>query len=135
MAGINHALHLAFHCWSLPAEDKLPNALLMLLPGILVLLTDGDLAALNDADLLNPTSLAVGKADDFGSVNLTMPQFVRPILNGAVGQTSGHQKTMELWGEIDYGADKLANPDKPLYKMQALDSQLQAWQNSNCPRP
>jgi hypothetical protein len=85
-----------------------------------------------EEDLPTPTSLAVGQATDLSNANPTMPQFLRSIINEAVGQTTGHQKSMELWGAIDYGADKLANPERLLYKAQALDSQLQAWQKEHC---
>ena len=132
LPGINHVLQLGFQCRSLAAEGSLPQALVMFLPGMIILLTDGDLNAANDPDLPNPTSLAVGQATDLSNANPTMPHFLRSIINEAVGQTTGHQKSMELWGEIDYGADKLANPERQLYKAQALDSQLQAWQKEHC---
>jgi hypothetical protein len=49
-----------------------------------------------------------------------------------VGQSMASQKTAGLWGKINYGADKLAHPDRQLYTSQAHDSELQAWQRANC---
>lgn len=130
--GVNHFLQLGFQCLSLASEDSLPQALAMFLPGMIILITDGSLAGTADCDLLNPESLALAKPADFSNANLTMPEFLRVQINRAVGDTQANQKGMGLWGEIDYGADKLAHPDRQLYTSQARDSELQAWQRKNC---
>jgi hypothetical protein len=130
--GLNHFLQLGLQCQPLPAEGSLPQALAMFLPGMIILFTDGDVGTARDPDFLNPTSLALGKNVDYGNVNLTMPQFLKPILNQAVGHTTGHQKSMGMWNSIQYKADKLANPNRQLYKSQAWNSQLKTWQLANC---
>ena len=95
-------------------------------------MTDKSLAGLPGCDLVNPESLTVGSTVDFGSANLAMPAFLRVLINRGVGQTTTNQKAAGLWGEIDYGGDKLAHPDRQLYIAQARDSELQAWQLANC---
>lgn len=135
LPGINHFLQLAFQCQSLAAEGNLPQALLLYLPGMLVLLADGDLSLVGDSDLMNPSSLTPGTNGDFSEVNLTMPQFLRPLLNQAVGQTTGHQKSMGMWETIEWKQDKSANPSKRVYIAQALDMELLNWQKQNCERP
>lgn len=130
--GVNHFLQLSFHCVTLPTEDNLPRAVALFLPEIIVLMTDKSLAGLPDCDLVNPESLIFGSTSDFASANLAMPKFLRVLINRGVGQTMANQKAAGLWGEIDYGGDKLAHPDRQLYIAQARDSELQAWQRANC---
>jgi hypothetical protein len=133
LPGINHFLQLGFQCHSLAGEENLPQALLLYLPGMMTLFTDGDMRAAHHPEFPNPISLTVGTIADFGNANLTMPQFLRPLLNEAVGHTTGHQKAMEMWDTIEFQQDKMANPDKQLYRAQALDRQLFDWQKENCP--
>ena len=130
--GVNHFLRLGFHCVSLAAEDSLPRALTLFLPGLIVLITDKSLLGLPGCDLVSPESLTAGSTIDFGNANLAMPVLLRVLINRGVGQTIANQKAARLWGEIDYGGDKLAHPDRQLYLAQARDSELQAWQRENC---
>ena len=134
MPGINHFLQLGFQCHSLAAEDNLPQSLLLYLPGMMILFADGDLSLPKDPDFLDPVLLTPGASAAFSSANLTMPHFLRPLLNQAVGQTMGHQKSMAMWETIEWKQDKTANPNKKVYVAQALDSELLSWQKQNCPQ-
>jgi hypothetical protein len=134
MPGVNHFLQLGFNCLRLCAEGALPEAVALFLPSIILLATADDLAAVNDRDLPNPISLSVSNAVDFGNANLTMSQFLRGPINQAVGETTGHQKGIGLWRQINYVKDKLANPQRQLYRAQELDSRLQIWQRKHCRR-
>ena len=100
---------------------------------MMILFAAEDLSLSRDPDFLNPISLTPGSSGDFSNANLTMPQFLRPLLNQAVGQTTGHQKSMEMWETIEWKQDKIANPTKRVYTAQALDSELLAWQKETCP--
>lgn len=130
--GINHFLNLAFHAISLPKEEDLPNAFLVILPSILILATDSDLSNVAGNKLVNIKDLRLSPSISVKTSNTNLPEFVAPILNKCIGQTQGHQRTMRLWNRIAYGADKLLYPNKMAYKSQKWDTELLLWQQTNC---
>lgn len=99
---------------------------------IIVLITDKTLVGVPGCNLVNPESLTVQSKTDFGNANLTMPQFLRVLINQGTGQSMASQKAARLWDAVEYKEDKLAHPDRQLYVVQARDSELQAWQRKNC---
>ena len=132
MPGVNHFLNLAFHAVSLPEEDGLPNAFLLILPSMMFLITDGDLSLAPANELANAKELQSGMRNEWRASNTNMPEFLSTILNRCVGQSQAHQRNINLWYKISYGIDKLIHPNKLCYKCQELDSNLLRWQRKNC---
>jgi len=130
--GVNHFLNLSSHAVSLPAEEGLPNAFLLILPSMLFLQTDGNLKEAPANELINLEDLRPLVPLNLSLVNTNMPLFVAPIINRGIGQTQAHQRNMNLWNKIAYGADKLLHPNKMIYRAQKWDSNLLAWQRKNC---
>jgi len=116
---------------SLPDEEDLPNALLLILPSMLYLLTDADLQKAKANKLFKMKDLRPGISNDWAASNPNMPEWVAPILNRCIADTQAHQRNMNLWQNISYGIDKKLFPNKICYRCQSLDSQLMTWQQEN----
>ena len=128
--GINHLLNLAFNAQSLPAEaedEELPNAFFLLLPSMVFLVTDSELCSSSEARLNKCTSIDVGVKYQLHDINTNMVHFLKVIFQRILGQTKTHQKNT-LFKKINYGIDKLKNPNKLCYKCQSWDSKLKKWQ-------
>jgi len=76
-------------------------------------------------------SLLANKTADYANYNTTMPQFLASILNGYVGVTQSHQKNVGLWNTLNYGFDKLMNPNKVCIACRPSTA-ITRWQRVNC---
>jgi hypothetical protein len=131
LAGVNHLLQLAVYAELLPQENDLPNAMLVLTPKIMYLYCDRDITLSKGNEIKHAKSLKVGQSFDAASSNTDMPIFLKSILNRLIGQSQGHQRSLDLWMRFAYGADKLANPQRLCYLAYDQDKRLSQWQREN----
>ena len=132
LPGVNHLLSLAVHGESLPQEEDLPNAFLVLAPKMTFLFCDADLVNSLANEISKPVHLLPGKPFDPISSNIDMPNFLSSIFNRLVNHGQTHQKQLGRWKKMAYGADKLLNPDKMCYVAQSQDQTLLNWKRIHC---
>lgn len=132
LPGVNHLLSLAVHGQSLPQEEDLPNAFLVIVPKMLFLFCDRDLTGCHTPNMKNPIHLIPNKSFDPSTANIDMPLFIYSVLNKLIGETKIHQKKLGLWKKLAYGTDKILNPQKVCYLAQSQDQVLLSWKNKNC---
>jgi hypothetical protein len=127
LPGINHLLSLAVHGESFPAEENLPNAMLVIIPKITLLFCDGDLRKFSGCEIKHPVALSVSSRFLPTTSNVDLPNFLKVPLNRCIGKGQAHQKHLGRWKHLPYGTDRRANPTKVCYLAHETDTKLAKW--------
>ena len=130
---VNQFLTNGFHSRVHPAEDALPNCIIVRIPRILLLFSEADLTQTGDADFAGFTDLRPGMTFDAVNSNLGLPEAFAFFINQGINETMAHQRTYGWWWRAFDRVDMRLFPSRMVYQARAWDSQLRDWQEANCP--